>query len=79
MSQKVVKIVASADGTQIYADAIGDPQKPALVFLHGFSTSASVFNDIFTNPSYSEDFFLVSVYDHGMSELCINSCQSGTL
>ena len=55
------KVVSSSDGTRIYGEATGDPSKPHLVFVHGFSLSASVFNRIFYNPIYQERFYLVRI------------------
>ncbi|KAF4583996.1 hypothetical protein EYR40_002494 [Pleurotus pulmonarius] len=63
------KMVVSADGTEIYANAVGDPSHPALVFLHGFSTSTLVFDAIFDSPKWSSQLYLVR-YDmrgHGRS------------
>ncbi|KDQ22839.1 hypothetical protein PLEOSDRAFT_36899 [Pleurotus ostreatus PC15] len=63
------KIVVSADGTEIYANAIGDPSQPALVFMHGFSMSSLVFDAIFDDPKWSSQVYLVR-YDmrgHGRS------------
>ncbi|KAI0313238.1 alpha/beta-hydrolase [Amylostereum chailletii] len=65
----VCKLLTSTDGTSIYADAIGDPCLPCLVFVHGLALSSIVFNDIFDNPRYYEHFYLVR-YDmrgHGRS------------
>lgn len=52
--------VVSADGTRIFAGAVGNPSNPALVFVHGFTLCGDVFNDIFANSDYSKDFYLVS-------------------
>ncbi|EJD03372.1 alpha/beta-hydrolase [Fomitiporia mediterranea MF3/22] len=61
MHNKILrKFVHSADGTKIYADAVGDSAHPALVFVHGFSSSAAVFDDIFSNPDNSKEFYLAS-------------------
>ena len=59
MSQS--KIVQSADGTRIYASAQGNASKPALVFLHGFSTDSTIYNDLFSKVENNTDFFLVSL------------------
>lgn len=53
------KIVQSKDKTEIYADAAGDPSKQAIVFIHGFSLSGIVFDSIFFDPHYTENFYLV--------------------
>lgn len=53
------KFVVSADGSKIFASAVGNPEKPALVFVHGYALTSAVFNDIFSNPWNSKDFYLV--------------------
>ncbi|GJE99201.1 alpha/beta hydrolase [Phanerochaete sordida] len=37
------KLVVSADGTTLYAQAAGDPTKPALVCIHGFAGTSFAF------------------------------------
>lgn len=37
MSVTAKSVISSIDGIKIYAEAIGDPQKPALVYIHGVS------------------------------------------
>ena len=62
--------LASPDGTLIYAEAAGNPAKPHLIFVHGLSLSSLVFDCIFTDARYTEQFYLVR-YDlrgHGRSE-----------
>lgn len=64
-----VKRFTSEDGTAVYAEAVGSPSNPHVVFLHGFSLSTVVFDCIFYNPRYAEHFYLVR-YDmrgHGRS------------
>lgn len=56
----MVKILTSSDGTQIYADAVGNPSKPHIVFVHGISLSAAVFDKIFLNPEYQDRYYLVT-------------------
>ena len=55
----VEKYAVSADGSKIFAGAVGNPEKPALVFVHGYTLTSSVFNDLFSNPTSSKDFYLV--------------------
>ncbi|KIP05720.1 hypothetical protein PHLGIDRAFT_73780 [Phlebiopsis gigantea 11061_1 CR5-6] len=57
MSQS--KLGVSLDGTRVYANAVGDPANPALVFVHGFSADSSNFNSIFDNTDNTREFFLV--------------------
>ena len=54
-----VRTATSSDGCEIYADAVGDASKPALVFIHGYTLCAAVWDDIFSDRRYSEQFFLV--------------------
>ncbi|KAL4258208.1 AB hydrolase superfamily protein [Pleurotus pulmonarius] len=65
------KMVVSADGTEIYANAVGDPSHPALVFLHGFSTSTLVFDAIFDSPKWSSQLYLVRA-SHSFFSLCFS-------
>ncbi|KAK0492033.1 alpha/beta-hydrolase [Armillaria luteobubalina] len=65
------QLVPSKDGALIYADAAGDPTKPCLVFVHGFTLSGAVFDNLFTNPKLVTNFYLVR-YDtrgHGRSAM----------
>ena len=65
----VAKCLTSADGTAVYAEAIGDPTNPHIVFLHGFWLASVVWDCIFYNPRYTDQFYLVR-YDmrgHGRS------------
>lgn len=59
MSTAVVKNLTSKDGTTIYSDAIGDPSKPHIVFVHGLSLSGAVFNDVFADARYNSEFYMV--------------------
>ncbi|KAF9031370.1 alpha/beta-hydrolase [Hymenopellis radicata] len=62
-------LLTSADGTLLFADAVGDPSKPALVFIHGLCVGGLVWDAIFEDPKWSEVFYLVR-YDtrgHGQS------------
>ncbi|KAJ6632466.1 Alpha/Beta hydrolase protein [Mycena sp. CBHHK59/15] len=66
-------LVKSADGTSIYAEAVGDPSKPAVVFIHGFSMSAMAFDAIFSDPEWIARVYVVGAvrYDvrgHGRSD-----------
>ena len=57
----IEKFVVSADGTKVFAGALGNPEKPALVFIHGITLSDSVYNNLFSMPDLSNDFYLVSI------------------
>jgi pimeloyl-ACP methyl ester carboxylesterase len=54
------RLLKSADGTNIYAEAVGDSSKPAVVFIHGFSMSTIAFNAIFSDPQWIASAYLVS-------------------
>ena len=58
----VEKFIESADGTRIFAGALGDPDKPALVFVHGFTLSSSVFDDLFARTESSKEYYLASPF-----------------
>ncbi|KAF9489234.1 alpha/beta-hydrolase [Pleurotus eryngii] len=68
-SQSTAKIIASRDGTSIYADATGNPAKQSIVFVHGLALSGIVFDNFFANDRLRENYYLVR-YDargHGRS------------
>ena len=56
----IEKFVVSADGTRVFAAALGDPSKPALVFVHEIALSGSVFNKLFAKLNEMNEFYLVS-------------------
>ncbi|KAI0026966.1 alpha/beta-hydrolase [Vararia minispora EC-137] len=59
-SESIVKLVTSSDGSQIYADSVGDPKSHIhIVFLHGLGLSGAVFDHIFANTRYSSQFYMV--------------------
>ncbi|KAH8113578.1 alpha/beta-hydrolase [Phellopilus nigrolimitatus] len=63
------RLIRSSDGSKIYADAAGNPDKPSIVFIHGMAFSGAVFDVIFSNEKYRQEFYLVR-YDmrgHGRS------------
>ncbi|KAJ6462081.1 Alpha/Beta hydrolase protein [Mycena sanguinolenta] len=69
------RLLTSADGTKIFAEARGDPSKPAIVFIHGFGFGAMAFNDIFNDPLWLNRVYLVR-YDtrgHGRSDKPTNA------
>ncbi|KAJ7472010.1 Alpha/Beta hydrolase protein [Mycena latifolia] len=63
------RVLKSADGTDIYAEALGDSSKPAVVLIHGFSMSSMAFDAIFGDPQWVADVYLVryDVRGHGRS------------
>ena len=55
------KFVQSKDGTQIWTHAAGNPAKPAVVFIPGFSCTALAFEKQFDDPKLLENLYLVSL------------------
>ncbi|EPQ58991.1 alpha/beta-hydrolase [Gloeophyllum trabeum ATCC 11539] len=63
------KIVTSSDGAKIYAEGAGNPNGPGIVFVHGLSLTAAVFDRFFEDHELLKEFHLVR-YDlrgHGRS------------
>lgn len=58
----VPKVLTSADGAAIYAEAKGDQSKPAVVFIHGFSVSSQVVENVFNDSKWLEQAYLASLY-----------------
>ncbi|KAJ6534051.1 alpha/beta-hydrolase [Mycena vulgaris] len=69
MSATVSKLCPSADGTLIYADAVGNSANPSVVFAHGFALSGIVFDKLFSDPRMLDKLYLVryDVRGHGRS------------
>lgn len=66
LSQKIVK---SRDGTDIFAEAIGDPSKPHVVFVHGYTANGTSFDPLWALPSLQQELYAIR-YDtrgHGRS------------
>jgi pimeloyl-ACP methyl ester carboxylesterase len=61
------RTVVSKDGTKLWADAAGDPGKPAVIFIHGFSGSASHFERQFADANLLGGLYLVSISVVGKS------------
>lgn len=59
MTSLVHKTLYSADEAAIYADAVGDPAKPHVLFLHGATFSGAVWDNIFEDPQYNTALYLV--------------------
>ena len=51
--------VVSSDGGKIYAEAVGDPSKPAIVFIPGYSLPSLVFQKQFEDGDLLKEFYLV--------------------
>jgi len=66
--------VRSEDGTEIYAQGVGNPSLPSVVFIHGFGLSSIVFDNLFQDPTLLDNAYLVR-YDmrgHGWSGKPLN-------
>ena len=61
MPATVVRTPRSSDGTSIYAEAVGDPRNPHVVFIHEATLSASVYDELFKDPRLTEHLFLVRI------------------
>lgn len=57
----IEKIVQSSDGTAIWAEAVGDPSKPSILFAHGLWLSAGVFDDVFRDERLLDNAYLVRI------------------
>lgn len=58
-SKLTSKYVTSSDGSKVYADALGNPNNPALILIHGVCLSCVVFDNILFETDFSNDFYLV--------------------
>ncbi|KAI0635649.1 alpha/beta-hydrolase [Trametes polyzona] len=69
MSTHAERTLTSADGTNVFVKSAGDSSKPAIVFLHGLSSSTLAWDSQFADQDLLRDFHLVR-YDlrgHGRS------------
>ncbi|KAG9292420.1 hypothetical protein G9A89_015290 [Geosiphon pyriformis] len=57
--------VTSNDGLKIYAEEVGDPEKPTIIFLHGYLGTRLVWEPQFTSKSLREKFHLVRWDERG--------------
>jgi pimeloyl-ACP methyl ester carboxylesterase len=53
------QFVTSKDGTRIWADHAGDPSKPSVVFIPGFSCTALAFEKQWNDPELLKNLHLV--------------------
>jgi pimeloyl-ACP methyl ester carboxylesterase len=53
------RVLTSSDGGCVYAEAFGDPTKPPIVFIHGFSLTAAVWEALFREAGLKDHFYLV--------------------
>lgn len=57
--EKECRIVVSKDGTSIWAEAVGTPSKPAVIFIHGFSCTGAAFDKQFCDPEMLSNLYMV--------------------
>jgi pimeloyl-ACP methyl ester carboxylesterase len=74
------QIITSRDGTKLWAEAAGDPSKPAVIFVHGFAGSASHFEVQFSDVNLLRNLHLVGsqLAHFGSSGLTAWSFRFGT-
>ena len=56
----VVRTPRSSDGTHIYAEAVGSPRNPHVVFIHEATLCASVFDEPFQDTRLTDHLFMAS-------------------
>ncbi|EMD34075.1 hypothetical protein CERSUDRAFT_159511 [Gelatoporia subvermispora B] len=63
------RYLTSPDGTTIWAEAVGNPSKPHIVFVHGLACTALGFDMQFSDPEMLENLYLVryEMRGHGRS------------
>ena len=59
ISSAMAVYVTSPDGTKIWAESTGNPAKPAVVFIPGFSCSSLAFDKQWTNTFMKTNLFMV--------------------
>ncbi|KAI0764552.1 alpha/beta-hydrolase [Trametes elegans] len=66
-----VKTIRSSDGAVIYADAVGNPRNPHVVFIHEVTLSSAVFDELLQDRRLTDHLYMVR-YDlrcHGRSSV----------
>lgn len=61
------QLIPSRDGFKIWAQAVGDLTKPAVVFIHGFGCSSSIFEKQFASADMLRDLYMVSTNSRQIS------------
>ncbi|KDQ07310.1 hypothetical protein BOTBODRAFT_180826 [Botryobasidium botryosum FD-172 SS1] len=51
--------IHSKDGTQIYAEAQGNPANPAIVWVHGYISNSFIFDNVFQSQDYLSKYYMV--------------------
>ena len=67
----VTKVIRSADGTPIYAEAVGDHTNVHVVFVHGMSFSGAAFDSVFGDKTLLNKLYMVRVITIGLSKTCL--------
>jgi len=62
MSSILKKFVPSTDDSLIYAEATGDPSKPALVFVPGLTMTTQVFDKQFLDEEMRKELYMVYLF-----------------
>jgi hypothetical protein len=60
--------VTSADGTQIWTEATGSPNKPAVVFIPGFSCTSLAFDKQWYNPFMTSSLYMVREHSNNSTQ-----------
>jgi len=66
-SSALAVYVTSADGTQIWAESTGNPSKPAVVFIPGFSCTSLAFDKQWGSSFMKTNLFMVRKSSSGPS------------
>lgn len=60
--------VTSRDGTLIWAEATGDPTKPAVVFIPGFSCTSLAFDKQWYDPQMLSSLYMVRQFSNACTQ-----------
>ncbi|KDQ09597.1 hypothetical protein BOTBODRAFT_116879 [Botryobasidium botryosum FD-172 SS1] len=68
-------LVSSKDGTQIWAEAKGNPRNPHFVWIHGYLLSSLVFDKLFEDETYLNNLYMVryDIRGFGQSDKPLNA------
>lgn len=66
------QLVASQDGTRIWADASGTPGKPPVVFIHGFLGSGMNWAKQFDDKQLLDNLYMIR-YEVTTNRACCKS------
>ncbi|KAL1746691.1 Alpha/Beta hydrolase protein [Schizophyllum fasciatum] len=75
--QIVAKFVKSSDGAQIYAEAVGDPSKPPLVLVPGYTLSTISFDKQFEDEKMRENLYMIRMDPRGHGQSAMNDTEDG--